>query len=206
MNLTKVQVVALCLSLPISLLSQAADSLIEGPSVQVSQNSTVPVSISSPSGYKVVSGGWEASGGSNELFVPRNYPANSDLNQWLFHFRLQGMTTTTVNTFLTVRRINTVISVEQVSSEIPLSYGLLQNYPNPFNPKTTIQFSVPSASFVVLKVFNSLGTEIEVLLNEYLSPGDYRIHWTPNDIPSGIYFYRLGSPEFTETRKLILLR
>jgi hypothetical protein len=97
-------------------------------------------------------------------------------------------------------------SVEQTSSGIPNEYHLFQNYPNPFNPVTTIEFSIPKHSLVVLTIFNSLGMEIEVLLNQHLAAGHYRTQWTPRDIPSGVYFYRLRSSQFTETKKLLLLR
>jgi len=101
---------------PFSSVAQIADTLVDGPSVQVSQNGTVDVSINCPVGYKVVSGGWEASGG-NQLFVPRSYPANSSLDQWLFQFRNNGTTTSTVNTFLVCRRgsLDTLIEGSSVS-------------------------------------------------------------------------------------------
>jgi len=102
--------------------------------------------------------------------------------------------------------VNTVTSVEQITSDIPEVYSLSQNYPNPFNPMTTIDFSIPTGAFVQLNIFNSLGIEIQVLLNQHLSPGYYRIRWTPTNIASGVYFYRLRSREFTETKKLLLLR
>jgi|GEM_PF-3523276 len=97
-------------------------------------------------------------------------------------------------------------SVEQVASDIPRTYALYQNYPNPFNPVTTIQFSLPKESSVKLTIFNSLGMRIETLVNEHLPPGHYRTQWTPRNIPSGLYFYQLKSVEFTNTKKLLLLR
>jgi len=96
--------------------------------------------------------------------------------------------------------------VEQFSSDIPIPYALYQNYPNPFNPLTTIQFSLPKETPVVLTIFNSLGMEIAVLVNEQLPPGHYRTQWSPRNNPSGVYFYQLRSSEFTETKKLLLLR
>jgi hypothetical protein len=85
-------------------------------------------------------------------------------------------------------------------------YSLGQNYPNPFNPATTISFSVPTQSFVSLKVFDSLGREQSVLLSEKLSAGTYTRQWNAADLSSGVYFYRLEAGSFIETKKLILLK
>ena len=85
-------------------------------------------------------------------------------------------------------------------------YLLGQNYPNPFNPATTISFSVPTQSFVSLKVFDALGREVSILLSEQLSAGTYSRQWDAAGLASGVYFYRLQAGSFSETKKLILLR
>jgi hypothetical protein len=97
-------------------------------------------------------------------------------------------------------------SVERTSSIIPKQYHLFQNYPNPFNPSTIIEFSIPMQSIVVLTVFNILGMETEILLNQNLAPGYYRTQWTPRNFSSGVYFYQLRTSAFTETKRLLLLR
>jgi len=97
---------------------------------------------------------------------------------------------------------------------IPSAFILFQNYPNPFNPSTTISFSLPSKSFVSLKVFDALGREVSVVLYEELSAGTYSKQWNAAGLPSGIYFYRLQARQtsggqagsFTETKKLLLLK
>jgi hypothetical protein len=88
----------------------------------------------------------------------------------------------------------------------PNDFKLFQNYPNPFNPSTTIQFSIPEASYVSLKVFNSLGQEIETLVTKELNAGNYKYDWNAADLPSGIYFYSLTSDNFKQTKKLILMK
>jgi len=93
---------------------------------------------------------------------------------------------------------------DQDISALSAKFVLAQNYPNPFNPSTTIQFNLPKASSVVLKVYDLLGQEIETLINEKRPAGKYQVRWTANDLPSGIYFYRLQAGEFVETKKLIL--
>jgi hypothetical protein len=86
------------------------------------------------------------------------------------------------------------------------SFTLEQNYPNPFNPYTTIKYSIPSQSFVQLKVYDVLGNEIANLVNEEKLSGSYTVNFNASNIPSGVYFYKLQAGLFTETKKMILLR
>jgi hypothetical protein len=96
----------------------------------------------------------------------------------------------------------------------PTKFELFQNYPNPFNPATTISFSLPSQSFVSLKVFDALGREVSILLEDQLPAGTYARQWIAAALPSGVYFYRLvanalrsgQAGSFTETKKLVLLK
>ncbi len=85
-------------------------------------------------------------------------------------------------------------------------FRLDQNYPNPFNPVTTISFSVPERSRVSLKVYDILGKEVSVLLNEDKSAGTYNIRFNAGTLASGVYLYRLETPAFAQTKKLILLK
>jgi parallel beta-helix repeat protein len=97
-------------------------------------------------------------------------------------------------------------STEQAGTEIQKEYWLGQNYPNPFNPLTNITFTLPSRSFVSLKVFDALGREVSILVSEELPAGTYSRRWNAASLPSGVYFYRLQAGSFTEMRKLVLLR
>ena len=90
--------------------------------------------------------------------------------------------------------------------EVPTQFFLSQNYPNPFNPSTTISFTIPQSSIVNLKIFDLLGQEVETIVNERFDTGSYSRQWDATDQPSGVYFYRLQAGDFTETKKLILLR
>jgi hypothetical protein len=92
------------------------------------------------------------------------------------------------------------------NTTIPTSYSLSQNYPNPFNPTTNVQFSIIKVQFVTLKVFDLLGQEVATLVNEQLEPGTYNVDWNASQFTSGIYFYRLQTKGFTDTKKLILLK
>ncbi len=93
-----------------------------------------------------------------------------------------------------------------ISNSIPLSIFLNQNYPNPFNPSTKIKFNILKNSFVELTVFDSSGRLIKKLLNESLQAGTYESVFDGSGIPSGVYFYTLKTNEFTETKKMILLK
>jgi len=85
-------------------------------------------------------------------------------------------------------------------------YLLSQNYPNPFNPSTKITYSLPQLSNVIIKVFNLVGNEIETLINEEKSSGTHYVIWDAEDLPSGVYFYKLQAGSYVETKKMLLLR
>ncbi len=96
-----------------------------------------------------------------------------------------------------------------VEAEInpPAKFSLEQNYPNPFNPTTSIQYAIPSRQFVSLKVFNSLGEEVETLVNEYQEAGTHsKLYIVNTALPSGVYYYQLKAGEFAQTRKMIILK
>ena len=104
-----------------------------------------------------------------------------------------------------------LIGIEPISSNIPESYELFQNYPNPFNPVTKIKFSIPNNAngrneLTTIKIYDILGKEIAVPVNEILNPGEYEITWDGKEFPSGVYFYRIESGEYYVTKKLILLK
>lgn len=94
----------------------------------------------------------------------------------------------------------------QGTGQIPSTFSLSQNYPNPFNPRTTIGFQIPRYGFVSLKVYDVLGREVAMLTNQEMKPGTYERMFDGTGIPSGVYFYRLSTTSFVQTRKLVLLR
>lgn len=99
--------------------------------------------------------------------------------------------------------------VTQVSSEIPNSFSLYQNYPNPFNPATKIKFDIPSSvksSNAKVTIYDALGREINTLVNEKLNPGTYEVEWGANNYTSGVYFYKLESGEYIQTKKMVLIK
>ncbi|MEJ2495530.1 MAG: T9SS type A sorting domain-containing protein, partial [Ignavibacteriaceae bacterium] len=83
---------------------------------------------------------------------------------------------------------------------------LHQNYPNPFNPNTNIGYQIPERSFVILKVFDALGNEIETLVNKELEAGSYQNTFDAEGLSSGTYFYQLKTGKYLRTMKMILLK
>jgi photosystem II stability/assembly factor-like uncharacterized protein len=99
-----------------------------------------------------------------------------------------------------------ITSFSQIGTEVPESFKLEQNYPNPFNPKTKINFHMPRSGFVKLTVFNVIGKEIELLVNEEVNAGTFEVLWDASNHPSGVYFYALKTKDFYETKKMILIK
>jgi len=100
----------------------------------------------------------------------------------------------------------TFVGVAPDENGIPAQFLLEQNYPNPFNPSTTITFSLPRSGEVRLRVFNLLGEEVATLFSGHKDAGTHTVQWDATGQPSGVYFYRLRAGDFTQTRKLVLLR
>jgi plastocyanin len=105
-----------------------------------------------------------------------------------------------------VGAINAQVSSITGNEQSVQNFELKQNYPNPFNPSTSISFSVPKSGFVKLTIFNSLGSEVETLVNENLNRGSYTVNFNASKLSSGVYFYRLNSGDFIETRKMLLIK
>lgn len=105
-----------------------------------------------------------------------------------------------------VDEIPTSSEENTAATSIPVQYSLSQNYPNPFNPTTKINFQLPAGNFVSLKIYDALGKEVATLVNEKKDAGSYSVEFNANNFSSGIYFYRLNAGEFTETKRMLLLK
>jgi pimeloyl-ACP methyl ester carboxylesterase len=155
--------------------------------------------------------------GSNEPYAG-NYRASKQfsdtLNAWGIshnygeHLLGHDFNSTLVSSFLIWADSvfsRTVTNVE-TSQKIIDKFELEQNYPNPFNPSTTIQFQIPKSSFVNLKVYDILGKEVATLADEYKPAGSYEVNFDASQLSSGIYFYKLQTASFVETKKMVLLK
>lgn len=98
----------------------------------------------------------------------------------------------------------TIVSIKE--KPIDTDFELFQNHPNPFNPITRISFKVPSNTVVKLSVYDILGREIITLVNEEVKAGKHEIEFNGTDLPSGVYFYKIQSQNFVDTKKLVLIK
>lgn len=98
------------------------------------------------------------------------------------------------------------VDIKEGNNFIPDKYYLFQNYPNPFNPTTTIKFYLPKTDFVKLSVFDILGREVAVLINDIKKAGEYTVEYNASALPSGIYFYKIITNEFSDVKKFVLIK
>jgi len=135
----------------------------------------------------------------NEGLINANVRGLSILNNYIF--------AGAVSNGVYRRPLNELITgIPAISNEVPNKFSLSQNYPNPFNPTTKISFDIPKQGFVSLKVFDVLGREMETLVNQQMNAGTYSMDFNGSKIVSGVYFYRLQSSEFTDVKKLVLIK
>lgn len=107
---------------------------------------------------------------------------------------------------LLVITYNIVTGISQSNISIPSKYEVCQNFPNPFNPLTKIKFDIPKSTYIRLTVFDEMGREVNSLVNENLNAGSYEVEWDGINNNSGIYFYRMQTDNYTETKKMILIK
>lgn len=104
------------------------------------------------------------------------------------------------------RPVCELIGLQQISEEIPNDYFMSQNYPNPFNPNSKISFKIKKSGPVKLSLFDITGKEVQVIINSELKPGIYEIDINSENLSSGVYFYMLKAVNFSDTKKLIILK
>ena len=103
-----------------------------------------------------------------------------------------------------IERLDTTVGIKDFS--VPTDFILDQNYPNPFNPATKIKYQIPELSFVTINVYDVLGREVTILINEEKTIGNYEVEFNAAALSSGVYFYQLKAGDFVETKKMVLLR
>jgi hypothetical protein len=134
---------------------------------------------------------------TDPFFTPTSYYGAFDPNAPLW---INGWTA------LSQTGVTSVRDFDLVDGLIPFDYTLTQNYPNPFNPSTKIKFGIPNAGNVKLAVYNILGEEIEVLVNEFKNAGTYELTWDASNLPSGVYVYTIQSDNTFMSKKMTLLK
>jgi hypothetical protein len=151
---------------------------------------------------------------NNGKLIPARNILNAFINE-LNQFVIAGKLTTTQAQPL-IDYANEIIDAidselakqgnEDNTKVIPEAFALEQNYPNPFNPTTKMKYSIPTSEFVTLKVYDVLGNEVATLVSEEKPGGSYEVEFTASGLSSGIYFYKLQTSSFVETKKMILLK
>jgi len=134
---------------------------------------------------------------------------NNTLNSVMFADDTTGWVVGETGTVLKMTLAEFFTDIEDdpfLQSPIPQEIALSQNYPNPFNPTTTIEFSIPKAEHVTLKIYNLLGQQVLTLVSDKLTPGEYKYTWDASHLASGVYVYKLEAGNFSNTKKLILLK
>jgi hypothetical protein len=117
---------------------------------------------------------------------------------------IQRLANVSPNHYITIDEC--LIGIISYGNEIPARYALNQNYPNPFNPSTRINFNIPKSSYITIKVYDNTGKEIRTLVSSEFQAGYYGIDFEAEDVSSGIYYYRLIASDFTETKKMVLIK
>lgn len=137
------------------------------------------------------------------------YPANNNnvyQGCWgVYKFPSGKIIASDMNTGLFVLKIGNSVGVNENNNFVS-DFHLEQNYPNPFNPVTNLEFGIPKREFVTLKVYDLVGKEIATLVNEKMEQGKYTIKFDASDYPSGVYFYKLSAGDFSDTKRMTLLK
>jgi phosphatidylserine/phosphatidylglycerophosphate/cardiolipin synthase-like enzyme len=140
------------------------------------------------------SGSAETRNDENTVIVQNNRVANLYLQEFAARYIEAGGTNPIV------------LGVKEIGDAIPTAFSLAQNYPNPFNPTTNFQFSIVNSQLVSLKIYNVLGQEVATLVNELKQPGVYQVTWDAAGLSSGVYYYQLHAGNFTDVKKMLLVR
>ena len=138
-------------------------------------------------------------------------------NNKYFWWRVNAKNTAGTSPYSAVWKFGTfLVGMEQIGTDIPKEFRLYTSFPNPFNPTAKIRFDIPLSKGISgsagkgvlteLQIFDILGRNISILVNEQLQPGTYEVNFDGSNYPSGIYFYKLTSGSFTQVRKMILLK
>ena len=102
--------------------------------------------------------------------------------------------------------VTKLTGIEPVAAGIPNKFSLHQNYPNPFNPVTKIKFDIAKNTNVKLRIYDVTGREVLKITDAYMTAGSYSFQWNASQFASGIYFYRLDAGEYSEIKKMILVK
>lgn len=145
--------------------------------------------------------------GKNISYIDINaMMVNSDISDDSYHPNSQGYEKIGTGFFQAIRNVITDVKDEKKNDVIPDKYRLMQNYPNPFNPTTVINYSVPKLSKVYLEVFDQLGRKMKTLVDKEQQSGNYQVEFNAVNLASGVYYYRLAADNYSNIKKMIILK
>ena len=139
----------------------------------------------------------------DSLFVPAGRLLNNTKYYW--HVRAQNVGGNSAYG-PTWNFTTSLVGITINGGEIPKAFNLYQAYPNPFNPSATIKFDIPKSAEVSIKVYNTIGQEVATLINGHVEAGSYSVTWDAANFSSGVYFYRINSGDYTNIRKMVLIK
>ncbi|MEP7145804.1 MAG: S8 family serine peptidase, partial [bacterium] len=137
---------------------------------------------------------------------PYTIPAGSEITVVYALLAGTSLSDLQANCIAAKTKYNTVVGVTNYNSNVPEKYSLSQNYPNPFNPNTKINFGLTKAGFTSLKIYDALGKEVSDIINTNLQAGSYEVEWNASAFTSGVYFYKIQSEGFIETKRMMLIK
>jgi hypothetical protein len=158
--------------------------------------------LNSSAGGVTVEGSWKKDSLNYISFYPQSPVNNNDTYSFTLHAVDSSGNAVDIKNNITA----IITSVNDTEKSIIHDFNLLQNFPNPFNPSTKIKFSITSAEYTNLKIYDTLGNEVKTLIDKFLSPGFYEINFNGDKLASGVYFYVLTSGPESIAKKMILLR
>ena len=146
--------------------------------------------------------------GANWMYRNEGLPVNTYVYAFCIfnNYIFAGTSINTTGSGVYRRPLGELVGIKPISSEIPKEFSLEQNYPNPFNPTTHFEFRIADFGFVKLVVFDVLGRKIETIVNEQLKSGTYEADFDGTNYPSGVYYYKLTSGDFTDAKKMVLIK
>jgi len=143
---------------------------------------------------------------SNHVSAPNHYAHMVVMSDSIPGSNVNGAPASTSKMMYIKLQTDDPIGIHNIGGEVPGSYQLYQNFPNPFNPSTKIKFALPKSGFVTLKLYDVLGKEIGTLISEDISAGTFEYVLNANSLPSGVYFYSLRAGDYSDSKKMILVK
>jgi len=147
---------------------------------------------------------YTTNGGTN--WIGSNFPTGGRMFRVMFNNSTTGWISSQYGKVFKTTNNGGLTTVKETGSNLPGKFNLEQNYPNPFNSMTNVKFQIENEGLVVLKLFDIRGLEIETIVKESLHPGTYEIKFDAKDLPSGVYFYKFTAGNYSQTRKMILVK